>query len=247
MSRTGDTIAVVFLDLGNTLIDYHSGGLTDDEKDFLGLRNMVQVLHGWDSKVGFDDLYDGFYMPWRHALRYRRRRQAEISIDDYLSGAIAAPFLTGARHRRLLLAFHEPFVRFSLLHAGTVELLAELGRRGKSPVLVANSPIPGFCHDAALRKLGILHCFSLRQYSYDAGVRKPNERFFQLALRRARTDAARGAMVGDSWSLDIEPALRLGMQTFWYRPNAIPESVEGSAEHAAHIIRRLADVPPLLQ
>jgi putative hydrolase of the HAD superfamily len=244
-AKRGDIQTVLF-DLGNTLVDYHRGGLSDDEKDLLGLWNMVELLRRWKAPVVFDDLYDRFYLEWRRRLRYRKRRQIEISVEECLLPAIPERLHATAKLRRLLLAFHEPSARFCVLHEGAADLLKELCRRGYTLGLVANSPVPGYCHDATLRRLGIFEYFSIRQYSYDAGVRKPDEKFFRRVLEKLGADAANAALVGDSWRLEIEPSLRLGMRTFWYRPSGRDEVMAAGIDDRLHVVEHLGDVLKLL-
>lgn len=47
--------------------------------------------------------------------------------------------------------------------------------------------------------------------SYEAGVLKPNLKFFELILRRMETKPQEAIMIGDSLERDIEPAKEVGM------------------------------------
>jgi putative hydrolase of the HAD superfamily len=44
------------------------------------------------------------------------------------------------------------------------------------------------------------------------GIEKPDARIYELALQRAGVDAGAAVHVGDSWALDVEPALKVGMR-----------------------------------
>lgn len=49
------------------------------------------------------------------------------------------------------------------------------------------------------------------------GVRKPDERIYQIALERLGLEPELAAVVGDSVKKDILPAKRLGCKAFWLR------------------------------
>ena len=51
--------------------------------------------------------------------------------------------------------------------------------------------------------------------SYRLGYKKPSPEFFRLALAEADAPAEQCWMIGDSYELDIEPAMLVGMHTIW--------------------------------
>ena len=51
--------------------------------------------------------------------------------------------------------------------------------------------------------------------SYRVGCKKPSPDLFRCALEQAETPAESCWMVGDSYELDIEPALAVGMHAIW--------------------------------
>jgi HAD superfamily hydrolase (TIGR01549 family) len=68
-----------------------------------------------------------------------------------------------------------------------------------------------------LERYGLLKYFSLVCSSEEEGLTKPDLRFFELALERAKCEARHAVMIGDRLDNDIMPAKRLGMQTIWVR------------------------------
>lgn len=61
--------------------------------------------------------------------------------------------------------------------------------------------------------------------SEELGAEKPSRIFFAEAFRRLgrkETDTADVALVGDSWSADIEGALGFGLDAVWYNPAGKP-------------------------
>lgn len=51
--------------------------------------------------------------------------------------------------------------------------------------------------------------------SEESGVEKPDERIFQLALKKLGLSANDVCMIGDNWKKDIEGGIALGMRSFW--------------------------------
>jgi HAD superfamily hydrolase (TIGR01662 family) len=70
---------------------------------------------------------------------------------------------------------------------------------------------------ARLEHYGLLKYFSVVCSSEEEGLTKPDPRFFELALKRAKCEAQHTVMVGDRLDNDIMPAKRLGMQAIWIR------------------------------
>ncbi len=56
--------------------------------------------------------------------------------------------------------------------------------------------------------------------SCERGVRKPDAKLYQMALNETGTDAKQAIMIGDTYDMDIAPAVVLGMKTVWilHRP-----------------------------
>ena len=48
-----------------------------------------------------------------------------------------------------------------------------------------------------------------------AGVKKPNQKIFQLAINKARTDFDSSIMIGDNESADIQGGINVGMDTIF--------------------------------
>ncbi len=83
----------------------------------------------------------------------------------------------------------------------------------------------------------ILICSELRRY-------KPDLFPFEEALRRAACPPEDAVMIGDSWSDDIVPALKLGMKAIWYNPAGLPSA---NGVRPDHVIADLASLPALLR
>jgi HAD superfamily hydrolase (TIGR01549 family) len=79
--------------------------------------------------------------------------------------------------------------------------------------------------------------FHYHVLSYRKGFKKPSPRIFQEALGNAGVEASSCWMVGDTYELDMEPALSVGMHTLWvlHRPErerpALARILRGERPH----------------
>ncbi len=57
--------------------------------------------------------------------------------------------------------------------------------------------------------------------SEEAGVKKPDARIFEFALKRAGAEAIESIMIGDDLEVDIEGARQFGMDTVFFNPDKV--------------------------
>jgi putative hydrolase of the HAD superfamily len=67
--------------------------------------------------------------------------------------------------------------------------------------------------EGMLVELEVGHLFDVSVISGIEGVEKPDPEIYRVALERAGTDPARGLHIGDSMTLDVEPARIAGLDT----------------------------------
>ena len=97
---------------------------------------------------------------------------------------------------------------------GSTSVLRTLKARGYKLGLLSNTWHPlysGFC-EICPEMVGLVEYFVL---SYRQGCKKPSPDLFRQALDQTGEPADRCWMVGDSYELDIEPALASGMHAVW--------------------------------
>ena len=60
-----------------------------------------------------------------------------------------------------------------------------------------------------------------------AGVKKPHQKIFQLAINKARAEFCSSIMIGDNLDADIHGSLNVGMEAilFNYHKDAVPEGI----------------------
>ncbi len=97
---------------------------------------------------------------------------------------------------------------------------------------------------ALLSALSLAHRFSWTLISAFEGLAKPDPAFFELALARVGLPANRVAYVGDRESLDLLPALALGMDAYLIDRPGRGDRTLRAPEHAGRIITSLSTVIP---
>ena len=110
-------------------------------------------------------------------------------------------------------AFLEVCPRLPHLIEGAREIL-DHSRNNYTHVILTNGfiEVQGFKMAAA----EIEHYFSTVVYSEEAGVRKPHQAIFDLALQRANCTVEEALMIGDDWDADILGARNAGIDQVFF-------------------------------
>jgi len=98
----------------------------------------------------------------------------------------------------------------SWLFPGTGQTITELHEMGLILGVIANTAVPGWIFDRIWKGVGLLDFFSVRVYSGDEGIAKPDPRIFRLAAARAGVMGKRILYVGDVPEVDIRGAKSVG-------------------------------------
>ena len=109
----------------------------------------------------------------------------------------------------------------SWLFPGVEQTLQELYRYGLILGIIANTDWPGWIFDRVWKGYGLLDLFSVRLYSGEEGVKKPDKEIFQRAAKRAKVQGKRILFVGDTLEVDIKGAKAVGWHTAWRRGKSI--------------------------
>lgn len=110
------------------------------------------------------------------------------------------------RHRTERIKRLKPFP-----HA--VEMLSSLGDRYPLAVVTNGSPA---VQRFKLEKAGLSHHIQAFVASGDVGVGKPNPLPYATALEAIGVAPVNAVMIGNSWSLDVQGAERLGIRSIWF-------------------------------
>ena len=114
-------------------------------------------------------------------------------------------------------------------YAGAKELLAALRSRGRV-ILLSNAQS---CFTLPeLERLGLRDSFDRIWISSDAGRKKPDPRFYAMALEELGEDPARCLMIGNDPRCDVLGAKRAGMDALLIRSALSPKICVGGEEAA---------------
>jgi HAD superfamily hydrolase (TIGR01549 family) len=245
-------IRAILFDLGDTLIDFKP----------LEIGKIV--------KVGAADSYQkiaemGYRLPSLGA--YRRRHMMAVRLALVFTHLMRREFniLTLMRRRTARLGvpdtddimldlgwrWYRPTVAYSSIEPDLIATLRTLRDAGFKLGVVSNTFMGGVLLDRHMEEMGILEFFPMRIYSSEFGVRKPDPRIFQEALKQIDEPAESTLFVGDIIKNDIIGAGRLGMKTAW----KIRSKTAGTHRNAPpppkvipadYTIKRIADLLPIL-
>ena len=105
-------------------------------------------------------------------------------------------------------------------YEGAEEVLAELRRRGIK--IGIGSDMTAEIQYRKLRSIGLIQYVDFMVTSEEAGVEKPDERFFRLCLKKALCAPSECLFVGDVIFKDYLGAKAAGMQAVWFNPRNLP-------------------------
>lgn len=243
-------ITTVFFDLGNTLVNYHRGKLTDEEKDFLGLKQMYEFLSSFDKTLTFLKLFEGFYLKWIEKLNDREYKDTEYDVVSFLLSVLSENCRNKIKKEQIVLAFkafHEPTARFVEYEENLASTLSNLKNKNLKLAIISNTPIPGYCHNETLKKLNLLQYFENKFYSYDLDFKKPNKKIFEYAVNQTNSKFEESVFVGDSLKKDIAPALNLKMKAVFLNNKGIelPDEIS-SNKNFLGTLNRLSDLEKII-
>ncbi len=196
----------VFFDLMGTLLIY--GDMIAEWSDFLSEYYTCLQRHGLSiSMEAFAERYDRFRTKEEPPERedgltvFERHIQAfcsdlEVSASVEAIKHIANMILTNALQRHISL---DP----------DCHPVLEALRQHKTLGLISNFDHPPYVH-ALVRELGLEKYFTAVIVSGDVGIKKPDPRIFDVALRRARLKPEEVVYVGDAEE-DITGSLSAGI------------------------------------
>lgn len=251
-------LRAVLLDMGGVLLEFgNAEGLPMGRHDFRGREALVALLRDRDAsragsrprvaapsrpetRIGQEELEELLFTPWKrdHARRYELGREADWH-----------PHLARLRRRsrrrfsdrRLLATWFAPFAETVAPLPGAVEAVRALRVIGVPLALVSNIPLPRAHYEPLLDRYGMLAPFAVRQFSYEAGSRKPSPAMLLAALSALGVSPAEAIMVGDRRSADIAAGRSAGVRTVWLKS---PDAVGPVPDHT---IESMAELPALVR
>ena len=233
-------LAAFLLDLYGTLVDIH----TDENQPSLWKRMAGFVLSrgaDWEGKALRRAYLEGLRQEEeRLRLRDRGLPRAQGEIDLAL---VFARLYTekGVRADAALiaetaLAFRKASTTRLRLYAGAKELLAALGQRGRV-ILLSNAQ--SLFTRPELEMLGLTDCFDSIYLSSEAGFKKPDPRFYRLALDREGLKPKDCLMIGNDPVCDGEGPRSVGIPAYVIRSGISPRGITEGYDQEGMDLKKL--------
>lgn len=198
----------------------------------------------WEKLAMFYGYYDAMYEPEELQKRYgelvkgkeselkitletdphySHEASPEIEITDVFEALFEEKGVSASKE----LAVHAgQFFRvlstdYVKVYPGTVEMLKELKERGKGVFLLSNAQRIFTAHE--MNVLGISQYFDEILISSDFKTKKPDKRFFDIALEKYGIDIEGAIFVGNDSTTDIKGAKTVKLDTFYVKSNISPK------------------------
>lgn len=205
----------IFFDLDHTLWDFEKNSKIAFESIFKKHNVTVSIEKFLNYYQGVNQRYWKLYREDRISkkeLRYGRLKDTfniiNVQVEDKLIDALAIDYID-----YLPLNNH--------LFDGTYEILDYLYPNYKMHVITN-----GFS-EVQLKKIensGLFKYFNKIITSEDVGVKKPNPKIFQYALKQANAHPRESIMIGDNWEADIMGAKNVGLDVIFCNFSSQPVS-----------------------
>lgn len=232
---------MLWFDLDDTLWDMNGNSIVCLRE----LYDAHSLGRFFASAQEWDEVYHRI-----NAGLWERYSKGEISRDFLRAERFAAPLrLVGVdasdayeMSKVLDVEYLDRLGSKTALVEGAKEALERLKERGCRMGIVSN----GF-HEVQYRKMqssGIEDYFDCVVLSDDAGVNKPDRRFFKFAEKKAASEGERNVIVGDNVHTDIMGALSAGWDAVWFNPRgeALPEDFDSRHQGRLSVIKSLGEI-----
>ena len=208
----------IFFDLDHTLWDF----------DKNSKHTFKKILN--DNKINIDvDIFLTTYIPINNDY-WKLYRENNISKDKLRCGRLIDTFKVLDRDvpTKIIDKLSDDYIKylssFNFLIDEAIPILKYLDSKYKLHIITN-----GFQEVQNLKLInsGIDKFFKTVTNSEMAGVKKPNQKIFQLAINKANADFNSSVMIGDNLEADILGALNVGMDAilFNYHKITVPKEV----------------------
>jgi putative hydrolase of the HAD superfamily len=237
-------IKAVLFDLGDTLINF--GKVQTTRLALQGARSSHEYLKDLGQPVGG---FLGYFLRYLVRLRLRYFLSEHRGLDfDSLAllkevGCKEGMTCSDEQWEQVIWRWYEPLTEVGKVEDDLTETLGALRESGLELGILSNTFVNRASLEKHLADLGIRDFFSLRLYSYELKLRKPDLRIFQVAAERIGHRPENILFVGDRIDKDAKPALAVGMHA------ALKEAYTNAGKKTpagAWRIDRIAELPDLI-
>lgn len=126
------------------------------------------------------------------------------------------PWLTKPDHNELMGFYNVHYVKNALLMEHAAETMSYIRQKYKLGLITNGRTAIQY---GKIDRLGIRDLFDFILVSEEAGVKKPDNRIFEMALNKLGLRPEQCLYIGDHPTNDIEGAGKAGMKTIWFEVN----------------------------
>lgn len=193
------TFQAVLFDLDNTILDRNRsfGGFVQAFLDTY-LKDHPSNYEFYDRIMELDQ--DG----------YKDRRVLFGELLDEL------PWPSKPQVSELMDYFMAEYVKQAKLMDQAIEVLRYMRKKYKTGLITNGGTI---VQHGKIDQLGIRDEFDVIVVSQDVGVKKPDQKIFEIAISKLGLQPRDCIMIGDHPVNDIEGAAHAGIETIWFRMN----------------------------
>lgn len=238
-------INTIFFDLGSTLISpvapwkpiYEAA----DHAMLSSLSKAGIRLEGGDVNKQFGSFLERYYSARNDSLV---EQTTAVALQQILAG-IGHPGVDDQTIRKALDALYAVTQRNWRLIEDAIPTLDLLQQSGFRMGMISNTS-----DDKNVQQLidrhGLRHYFEVILTSAGCGIRKPDQRIFQLALEQIQVSPTETAMVGDTLEADILGANLAGLYSIWITQYSGAIEDGDLAIQPQAVVTALAQIPALL-
>jgi len=210
---------VILVDMGNTLLDFHSGIHTDDEKDLLGLTKISSYLFkNFQLTISVEELKYNFLDKWYSDFYIREKDLIELDVRKYLNSALKSKSieLSEIDCEKVMKEFYSYYKDEVIVANNTLEFLKYLKRMNKQVGIISNCILYDSIYIDIFKSVNLDRYIDEYFFSYKIYHRKPSKEIYQSALDKFKVLPEETIMIGDSLKADIIGAKKIGIDTVWY-------------------------------
>lgn len=212
-------IKLVIFDMGNTLLDFHGGKSSDDEKDLIGLKRLSGYINkNYNSYSTSEILKLEFLDKWYEDFYIRESELVELDVTEYLNKALSNYniFIDEEKSLELMKVFYSPYKEEVIVNNNALELLKAIKRKNINIGVISNCILQDEIYIDIFRENGLDEYIDNYVFSYSNKHRKPKAILFNKMVDKFNVQAGEVLVIGDNLKADIKPANELGFKAIWY-------------------------------
>lgn len=212
------SVKLVIFDMGNTLLNFHSGKHTDAEKDMFGLEHMKNYFKkNYKIDIPIDKLKKKFLDKWYSDFYIRKDQLVELDVRTYVNDLIKEYGIEFQENEsyKLMREFYREYRKEVVVSDSAEVILKELKKSGKNIAIISNCILYDDIYKEIFIDCDLDQYIDKYVFSYSRKIRKPRVELFKEVLDTFDYINDEVVMIGDSYKADIVPAKELGLKTIW--------------------------------